>query len=169
MQVLLTTYGSRGDVEPMLGLAVRLRELGAEVRMCAPPDEEFAKLPAGAGVPLLPLGPAMGTMARPSTAADASRRVSQLAELYDTVIAAAEGCDALVAGGLAHFASRSVAEKLGVPYRYATFCSYLETALNPGTAARAGALAATIRTDGAEVAAKLLLDTLSRERPPVSA
>ncbi len=30
MRVLLTTYGSRGDVDPMVGLAVRLRELGAE-------------------------------------------------------------------------------------------------------------------------------------------
>jgi hypothetical protein len=32
MRVLLSTYGSRGDVEPMVGLAVRLRALGAEVR-----------------------------------------------------------------------------------------------------------------------------------------
>jgi hypothetical protein len=30
MRVLLTTYGSRGDVDPMVGLAVRLRALGAE-------------------------------------------------------------------------------------------------------------------------------------------
>ena len=30
MRVLLSTYGSRGDVEPMVGLAVRLRALGAE-------------------------------------------------------------------------------------------------------------------------------------------
>ncbi len=30
MRVLLSTYGSRGDVEPMAGLAVRLRALGAE-------------------------------------------------------------------------------------------------------------------------------------------
>ncbi|MGA9692676.1 MAG: glycosyltransferase, partial [Pseudonocardiaceae bacterium] len=44
MRVLLSTYGSRGDVEPMVGLAVRLRALGAEVRVCAPPDEEFAEL-----------------------------------------------------------------------------------------------------------------------------
>ncbi|MFI6290813.1 glycosyltransferase [Nonomuraea sp. NPDC050790] len=125
MQVLLSTYGSRGDVGPMLALAVRLRGLGAEVRMCAPPDEEFARLLAGAGVPLVPLGPPMSTMARPSTADAASRRVSELAALYDTVLAAAEGCDALVATGLAHFASRSAAEKLGIVYRYATFCSYL--------------------------------------------
>jgi UDP:flavonoid glycosyltransferase YjiC (YdhE family) len=30
MRVLLSTYGSRGDVEPMAGLAVQLRTLGAE-------------------------------------------------------------------------------------------------------------------------------------------
>jgi vancomycin aglycone glucosyltransferase len=32
MRVNLSTYGSRGDVEPMVGLEVRLRDLGAEVR-----------------------------------------------------------------------------------------------------------------------------------------
>ena len=37
MRVLLSTYDSRGDVEPLVGLAVRLRELGAEVQVCAHP------------------------------------------------------------------------------------------------------------------------------------
>ena len=41
MRVLLSTYDSRGGVEPLLGLAVRLQSLGAEVRMCAPPDDAF--------------------------------------------------------------------------------------------------------------------------------
>jgi hypothetical protein len=30
MRVLLSTYGSRGDIEAMVGLAVQLRALGAE-------------------------------------------------------------------------------------------------------------------------------------------
>ena len=30
MPVLLSTYGSRGDVEPIVGLAVQVRALGAE-------------------------------------------------------------------------------------------------------------------------------------------
>jgi UDP:flavonoid glycosyltransferase YjiC (YdhE family) len=30
MRVLFSTYGSRGDVEPLVGLAVQLRALGAE-------------------------------------------------------------------------------------------------------------------------------------------
>ena len=45
----------------------------------------------------------------------------------------------------------------------------LRTALTPQTHARATALAGTIRTGGATVAATLLLDKISRKRPPVSA
>ena len=56
MRVLLSTWGSRGDVEPLAGLAVRLRELGAQARVCAPPDEDFTALLARVGVPLVPLG-----------------------------------------------------------------------------------------------------------------
>ena len=55
MRVLLSTYGSRRDAEPMVGLAVQLRALGA------------AEL---------------------------------VAAQFDTVAAAAEGCDAPVAGGM---------------------------------------------------------------------
>ena len=37
MRALLTTYGSRGDVEQLVGLAEQVRALGAEARVCAPP------------------------------------------------------------------------------------------------------------------------------------
>ena len=43
VRVLLSTHGGRGD-EPLVGLAVRLRALGAEVRVCAPPG--WAERPA---------------------------------------------------------------------------------------------------------------------------
>ena len=49
MGVLLSTTETRGNVEPLLGLAVRLRALGAEVRVCAPPD--CAERLAEVGVP----------------------------------------------------------------------------------------------------------------------
>ncbi len=45
----------------------------------------------------------------------------------------------------------------------------LRTALTPETRARATAVAGTIRTDGATVAARLLLDAVSQERPPAAA
>ena len=45
----------------------------------------------------------------------------------------------------------------------------LRTTLTPETRARAAAVAGTVRTDGATVAATLLVDPVSRERPPASA
>jgi len=104
MRVLLSTYGSRGNVEPLVGLAVRLRALGAEVRMCAPPDKEFAQRLARVGVPLVPIcrpvrPPVTG--ATPPSAADLSPRAAEsVAAQFDTVAAAAEGCDAPVATGV---------------------------------------------------------------------
>ncbi|PWR16490.1 hypothetical protein DKT69_05325 [Micromonospora sicca] len=35
---MLSMYGGRGDLEPLMRLAVQLRALDAEVRGCAPPD-----------------------------------------------------------------------------------------------------------------------------------
>jgi vancomycin aglycone glucosyltransferase len=40
----------------MVGLAVHLRALGAEMRVCAPADKDFAELLARVGVPLVPVG-----------------------------------------------------------------------------------------------------------------
>ena len=54
MRVLLSTYDSRGGVEPLAALAVRLQELGAEALVCAPPD--CAERLAEVGVPLVPVG-----------------------------------------------------------------------------------------------------------------
>ncbi|MFC7263924.1 glycosyltransferase [Streptomyces lutosisoli] len=125
MRVLLTTWGSRGDVEPLAGLAVALRELGAEARVCAPPDEEFAALLARAGVPLVPLGPTVHSVVagpKPPTAEDAFRLAPELvAARFDTLTAAAEGCDALLATGLMPAGARDVAEKLGIHYVLACF------------------------------------------------
>ena len=101
MRVLVSAYGSRGCVEPVVGRAVWLRARGAEVRVCAPPDEEFAARLAGVGVPLVPLGQPVRPLVHGSrfrSAADVPRRAAALsAAQFDTVAAAAEGCAALVA------------------------------------------------------------------------
>jgi vancomycin aglycone glucosyltransferase len=117
MRALLSTYGSRGDVEPVVALAVRLRALGAEVRVCAPPDEEFAELLARVDVPLVPFGRPWRSWVRPSTAEERTRRVTEfIAAQYDTLVAAAEGCDGLLATGMSHFVAQSVAEKHALPH-----------------------------------------------------
>jgi vancomycin aglycone glucosyltransferase len=126
MRVLLSTYGGRGDVEPLVGLAVRLRALGAEVRVCAPPD--CAQRLAEVGVALVPVGPPVRELlhgATPPTVADVPRRAAELiAEQFDKLPAVAQGCDVLVATGLFPVAAsvQSVAEKLGIRYVFAAYC-----------------------------------------------
>jgi len=140
MRVLLSTYGSRGDVEPMMALAVALRALGAEVRVCAPSDEEFARRLAGVGVPLVPAAQPVratvtaATATPPPVAGLPQRAAALIAAQFDAVAAAAEGCDAVVATGLlpAAAGTRCVAEKLGIPYVFvALFPSYLPSPHHP--------------------------------------
>jgi vancomycin aglycone glucosyltransferase len=126
VRVLLATYDSRGGVEPLLGLAVRLRELGVEVRMCAPPD--CAARLAEVGVPLVPFGPPVHTLvhgAAPPTPADVPRRVAEVtAAAFDKIGAAAGGCAAVLASGVmpAVAAARSVAEQHGIWSASVSYC-----------------------------------------------
>ncbi|MFE9631864.1 glycosyltransferase [Streptomyces sp. NPDC006463] len=135
MRVLLMAYGSRGDIEPMAGLGVQLRALGAEVRVCAPPD--FVDFLDGVGLPLAPIGESLratvtaavtGTAPPPSATTLPQRAAALFGSTYDVVAAVAEGCDAVVATGSlpAAAAARAAAEKLGIPY---TFVAYFPTYL----------------------------------------
>jgi vancomycin aglycone glucosyltransferase len=125
MRVLLSTWGSRGDVEPLAALALRLRELGAEVRACAPPDDEFVALFARVGVTPVPLGPSTRSIAAGLTTPSPDAAFKLAAELvaarFEVLPAAAEGCDAIVATGLMPAGARSVAERLGIRYVLACF------------------------------------------------
>jgi UDP:flavonoid glycosyltransferase YjiC (YdhE family) len=137
MRVLLSTSGSRGDVESQLALAVRLQEAGTGVRLCAPPAN--AERSAEAGVPFVPVGQAMRMMlqdgmAPPSPEDERRMAAAAVAVQFDHLPAAAEGCDAVVATGelSAAVAARSVAEKLGIPYFYAAYSpAYLPSASYP--------------------------------------
>jgi vancomycin aglycone glucosyltransferase len=126
VRVLLSTWGSRGDVEPLLGFAVALKELGVEVRLCAPPD--FADLAARVGVEMVPAGTSVRELVhglgdkKPLTPADAPRVAAELvAAQFETVAAASDGCDAVVATGLMPAGVRTVAEVRDIPYVLAAF------------------------------------------------
>ncbi|MFC9283982.1 glycosyltransferase [Streptomyces collinus] len=125
MRFVLSTYGSRGDVEPLVALAVRLRERGAEVRVCAPPDKDFARRLADFGVPLVGVGPSARalTKAAPPAASLPERAARLIAGQVEAVTEAARGCDVVVATGAlpAAAGALSVAEKLGVRSVSVTF------------------------------------------------
>jgi vancomycin aglycone glucosyltransferase len=130
MRVCLSTYGSRGDVQPLVALAVQLQTLGAQVRVCAPPEKEFLELMARFNVPLVPVFSSVREWVKERL----NRKVMDLpraaAEVmtaqFDAITAAAEGCDVLVASGVfsSTAAARSVAEKLDIRYVYAAYCPF---------------------------------------------
>jgi vancomycin aglycone glucosyltransferase len=121
VRVLLSTSGSRGDIEPVLGLALQLQGLGVRVRVCAPPnfDERFTEL----GVPLVPLGPPVpGSHSVRSLSAELLAYAERWpAVQFDTIPVAAAGCDAVIATGITEIAARSATEKLGIHYQYASY------------------------------------------------
>jgi vancomycin aglycone glucosyltransferase len=120
VRVLLTSWGSRGDIEPLAGLAVALRDLGAEARVAVPPDEDFVALLARAGVPMVPMGPSVRSVVagpkRPSHKAAFELAPALVAARFETLGAAARDCDAVVATGLMPAGARDVADKLGIRY-----------------------------------------------------
>ena len=126
MRVLLSTYDSRGGIEPLAALGVRLRELGAEAVVCGPPD--CAERLAEVGLPLVPAGDPVRALvhrATPPSPDDMPRLIGELiATWFDTVTPAAEGSDAMVGSGVvpAAVGARSVAEKLGIPFAHVHYC-----------------------------------------------
>jgi vancomycin aglycone glucosyltransferase len=129
MRVLLSTIGSRGDVQPLVALATQLREMGAEARVCAPPD--FRDWVEGLGIPFVPLGPEVTYTAKSSSplamTPPTREQIRQMMEgtvatQFETVPAAAEGCDVIVAGNALNIAARSIAEHMGIPYVFVAYC-----------------------------------------------
>lgn len=127
MRILLSTYGSRGDVEPLAALAVQLQAQGARAVMSAPGDAEFVTLLDRAGVELAPAFMPVRDWIEMATRTPLdlpTRAAEMIAAQYDAIAAAGDGCDAVVATGLmpSVAAAQCVAEKRGIPYFHVTFC-----------------------------------------------
>jgi vancomycin aglycone glucosyltransferase len=127
MRVLVTTYGSRGDVQPMVALTGALRDLGVDVRLCVPPDEEFIELLERNGISLIPAFVSVREWV--DRARSSGMKLPQLAGVmikaqYQVLLAAAERCDAIVATGLlpSVAAAQAVAEIRAVHFSCAHFC-----------------------------------------------
>jgi len=127
MRVLLSTIGSRGDVQPLVALASELRTLGQDVRLCVPPD--FREWIEGLGMTVVPIGPEARSFARRSGPAAPPTREQGLQMIaasvvtqFATIAAAAEGCDAIVGATALQVAAPSIAERKGIPYVFAAYC-----------------------------------------------
>lgn len=129
MRVLLSTIGSRGEVQPLLALASRLRELGLEVRVCVPPD--FCDWIEGLGIPVVPIGPEVRPTAAPGGAGGLGRLSPEqrrqliegtVATQFATIPNAARGCDVVVGCGALQVAAPSVTELLGIGYVHVHYC-----------------------------------------------
>jgi vancomycin aglycone glucosyltransferase len=129
MRVLLSTIGTRGDVQPLLALASQLRDLGQDVHLCVPPD--FRDWIESLGMRVTTIGPELrkltagrpaGQAAPPSPEQRRQMVEGTVAAQFETITAAAQGCDILLGATALQMAARSVAEKMGVPYVFAAYC-----------------------------------------------
>ena len=126
MRVLLSTIGSRGDVQPLVALAVELRDLGQDVRMCVPPD--FREWIERLGVRVTCIGPEVRSSGKIGTSviptAEERRKMIEgtVAAQFETITQAAQDCDVIVGATALQIAAPSVAERLGMPYVFAAYC-----------------------------------------------
>jgi vancomycin aglycone glucosyltransferase len=133
MRIALAPEGTRGDVHPMLALGAWLRERGHEVRACTSPD--FADAVRAHGLEHRCVGGSVREVLRSQARAIArgGRHMlaagdrymrenigAQFRELSDALA----GCEHVIGAGV-QLGAHSVAEKLGVPYRYVAYCPQL--------------------------------------------
>ena len=132
MRILLSTIGSRGDVQPLLALGVELRKLGHEARLCVPPN--FKEWIESFGVECVPIGPdvrkfSVGSASAPSKPFKLTKEqrqqlaVGTVREQFRVLPDAARGCDMIVGATALQIAAPSVAEAHGLPYVYVSYAA----------------------------------------------
>ncbi len=130
MKVLISSIGTRGEVQPILALALALRSLGEQARLCAAPN--FKDWVESFGVEFLPIGPDLRQwMSRPMPDPPTPLSEEQRRQLaahavrsqFPVLMEAARGCDLVVAAGPLQIATRSVTESLSIPYVFASYCA----------------------------------------------
>jgi vancomycin aglycone glucosyltransferase len=122
MRALLAAVGTRGDVQPALALALELRKLGHAVRMCISPN--FVDWAKSLGLEALPMGvemrmPAQGAGTTPTLTPEELRRLREsmpdlISDQFETIGAAADGCDVIVGANAHQYAAPSIAKREGI-------------------------------------------------------
>lgn len=122
--IVILTYGSRGDVQPLIALGVGLTRRGYRVRLAAP--ETFAPLVASYGLEFAPLPGDPRALSRTLVERGAATPLAVIGVLFDHALPLAErmlvrveevcrGADAVVHTFAMTTAGHEVARRLGVP------------------------------------------------------
>jgi vancomycin aglycone glucosyltransferase len=134
VRALISSVGTRGDVQPALALALEVRALGYDVRMCVPPN--FVEWAAQIGLDARPIGIEM--RAPRGAVSTAPVAVPDLiADQFITIEKAAADCGVIIGAGIHQYAARSVAERDGIPCvvaAYAPVSLPSENLVPPGSA-----------------------------------
>ena len=129
MQVLLSSIGSRGDVQPIVVLGLELQALGHRARLCVAPN--FKEWIESYGLECVPIGPDLKKMTGGTVPGKpvlpSPEQLQQLADQmvrgqFQVIAEAARGCDLIVAAGALQIATRSIAETQNIPYIFAAYC-----------------------------------------------
>lgn len=128
MRILLSTIGTRGDVQPLVALGSQLKALGQDVHFCVPPD--FREQIESLGLSMITIGPELRSTAKASPAPTQQTPEQQrqlaiegtVATQFETLMQAAQDCDLILGATTLQVAAPSVAEKLGIPYVFAAYC-----------------------------------------------
>jgi vancomycin aglycone glucosyltransferase len=125
MRILLAPHGTRGDVQPIVALAVALRARGHVVLLTVPAN--FVSWIRGYGFETESDGIDVEALLRSSGAGlqSLSWQMRYLAHttplLFEPVARVSGGCELIVGAGI-QFAAASVAQWRDVPYAHAVFC-----------------------------------------------
>jgi vancomycin aglycone glucosyltransferase len=129
MKVLISSIGSRGDVQPVLALALELKKLGHDASLCVAPN--FKEWVESYGITCISIGPDLRKLTGGTLPAKpVLRSPEQLQQMADqsvrtqfqVIAEAAHGCDLILATGALQIATRSIAELQKVPYVFAAYC-----------------------------------------------
>lgn len=123
MKITILTYGSRGDVQPFLALAVGLQQAGHQVKLAAP--HRFEAFINACGVPCVPLAgdPEIISQRLNNTGANPIGMVRAISDYIFSIagqvarqaFAACDDADLIIHSFLFTTGGHSLARKLGVP------------------------------------------------------
>src|SRR5277367_4530343 len=125
MRILLAPHGTRGDVQPIVAMAVALRARGHVVSLTVPAN--FVSWVRAYGFDTESDGIDVEALLRSSGTGLQSLRwqmrylTHTVSSLFEAVARASEGCELIVGAGV-QFAAASVAQWRDVPYAHVVFC-----------------------------------------------